>query len=540
MQGGERRTKGMKNKFPENSSSNVSVVLVIVNQIIKNLQYLKDLFNIFLNYLSLHSNYFFNNQEVKNITVVRGFLFSFIIICCCCPSLKGQTILIDSIIVTPFGKVYVYTSGAVSPQNLIIMISGDGGWKHGVPEFAKEFSRMNSVVVGVDILRYYKHLRKKKTDCYMVSPDFVELATTIEHKYSFPGYIPPVVMGYSSGATLVYGILAQARPGSFIGGISLGFCPDIELPEMLCQINGLTVKGIEKGKGYIFLPDARLGNPWVVLHGEKDKICDFQSTNDFVHKTADSKLIALHEVGHDFSKWSDFMPQWKAAYKEMIKGFNSYISADNQIPRLKNIPHVITSGNNGIYNNLISVLFSGDGGWYGFEQAIANRFANLGIPTIGIDTKKYFWTRKSPETTATDIADLLNSYSKEWNKSQFILVGYSQGAEIIPFVLNRLPDELKIKVTSTVMLSPEESTDFEIHITNMLGLGNKQNTYDVIAEIKRIKDTRQIVIFGELEKTHVPDLLKGTQVGIVRIPGDHHYKSNSELIVQTMRDKMAF
>ena len=90
------------------------------------------------------------------------------------------------------------------------------------------------------------------------------------------------------------------------------------------------------------------------------------------------------------------------------------------------------------------------------------------------------------------------------------------------------------------MLYPEKSTDFEIHITNMLGLGNKKNMYNVITETKGIKDTRQIVIFGEREKTNVPDLLKGSKVEIVKIPGDHHYKSNSALIVQTIREKMAF
>ena len=119
-------------------------------------------------------------------------------------------------------------------------------------------------------------------------------------------------------------------------------------------------------------------------------------------------------------------------------------------------------------------------------------------------------------------------------------MGYSQGAEIVPFVLTRLPEEMKSKVISMVMLSPELSTDFEVHITNMLGLGNKENTYDVIAEISKIQDTRQICIFGENENTKVPEILRSTQVETVLIPGDHHYKSNSTLIVQKMKDKKAF
>ena len=275
---------------------------------------------------------------------MKKIFLSALIICSSLNYIGGQVVRMDSLTVAPFGKVYTYIPATVSPQNLIIMISGDGGWKYGVTDFSKEFSQMNSVVVGVDILRYYRYLRQLKAECYMVSADFVELATAIERKYNFPGYIPPVVMGYSSGATLVYGILAQARPGTFMGGISLGFCPDIELPKMLCQVNGLAEKELVKGKSFLFLPDARLGNPWVVLQGKEDKICDFQTVNDFVLKTADASLIALPNVGHGFSKWSDFMPQWKAAYTEMITKFNSDQPLNNQIPRIEKIPTIITRG----------------------------------------------------------------------------------------------------------------------------------------------------------------------------------------------------
>ena len=219
---------------------------------------------------------------------------------------------------------------------------------------------------------------------------------------------------------------------------------------------------------------------------------------------------------------------------------NSLAFLNCQIPRIENIPTIITRGKAGENRNVIAIFFSGDGGWYSLEQSIANRLSDSGISTIGIDTRKYFWNRKSPETTTSDVASLLSHFEKEWGKTQFILIGYSQGAEIIPFVVTRLTEALKSKVLSSVMLSPETTTDFEIHVTNMLGVGNKQNTYDVIGEISGIHTILQICIFGEKEKTNVPELLKGTQVVTVFIPGDHHYKSNSALIVQMMKNKHAF
>ena len=248
---------------------------------------------------------------------------------------------VDSVNVSPFGRVYVYNPES-TPSNVVILISGDGGWKSGVVSFAEEFSKMNSIVIGVDILRYFKDLRQRTEECYRVAADFVELATAIEKRYNFSEYKPAVIMGYSSGATLVYGILAQSRPGTFIGGISLGFCPDIELPKMLCETNGLTEKVNVTGKSYFLQPDARLGNHWIVLQGKLDKVCNFNEVADFVAKTGDAELVTLPETGHGFSKWSDFMPQWKEAFISITKKSGDDQHSQGTADRVRNLPLSLT------------------------------------------------------------------------------------------------------------------------------------------------------------------------------------------------------
>jgi type IV secretory pathway VirJ component len=445
----------------------------------------------------------------------------------------------DSVIVPTFGKVFVYNR-TITPQNVIIMISGDGGWKSGVISFSETFSEMNSLVIGVDILRYYKELRLRTDECYNVAADFVQLATEVEKKYDFPDYKPPVIMGYSSGATLVYGILSQARPGTFIGGISIGFCPDIELPKMLCEINGLKVKTDVPGKRFLLQPDDKLGNPWIVLNGQLDRICNYTEQVDFISKTKDAELVTLPKVGHGFSKWSDFMPQWKDAYSRLITKYEKDKPPAINIDQVKTLPLVITNSKMRDTEAPVALLISGDGGWYGFEQSIADNLASRGVPTIGLDAKKYFWNRKTPEETASDIAKALDYYGKEWGRDKYVLVGYSLGAEIVPFILNRLPEAMKSKIQSSVLLSPATTTDFEIHISNMLGMGNRQNTYNTIDEIVKMQSVPTLIILGEGEKTEIPELLKGTKIIIRKIPGDHHYKFNLPLIMQTMRDNKAF
>ena len=480
---------------------------------------------------------------MKKFVPWRNLTFLAVIASLYIPGVSGQSIFTDSVIVHPFGKVFIYSPESRTGNNLIIMISGDGGWKSGVPEFAREFARSGALVAGVDILRYYNHLKQLGTECYHVFSDFVELATAVERKYQFPGYTPPVLVGYSSGATLVYGILTQARPGTFVGGISLGFCPDIDLPKRLCETNGLKEKVLKPDKSFLLLPDPMLQDPWIVLQGKIDKVCDFETVNDFILHTGNARLISLDKVGHGFSKWNNFMPQLKSAYIDLITNYEKEISNHTRpggFTNPSNLPLRLIREKPGTENNLITVMFSGDGGWYGFEELLCDHLGTYGIPVIGIDTKKYLWTRKTPEETAKDVGDLLRYYCDELGKSRIMLFGYSQGAEILPFVYQQLPADIKDKIKSIIMLSPDPNTDFEIHISNMLGLGNRRNTFEVVPEIKKNNEVRQVIVLGAEEKTEIPGLLQNTGVEFIMVPGDHHYSGNAGLIIDRLKDLRIF
>jgi len=260
---------------------------------------------------------------------------------------------------------------------------------------------------------------------------------------------------------------------------------------------------------------------------------------DFVSKTTDAELITLPETGHDFSKLSDFMPQWKDAFKRLIAKYDSRASQKEVSEVVKNLPLVITESESAVNDGLIALFISGDGGWYSFEQSIADKLAEEGVPTIGLDSKKYFWKRRNPEETSADLEMALNYYCKVWKRERFLLIGYSLGAEIVPFIINRLPYEMKT-AASSVLLSPEPHTDFEVHISNMLGMGNRQNIYNVPDEIIKMKPLKTLIIYGSGEKTTLPDLIGGSSATVVKIPGDHHYKFNIPLIIKTMKDNKTF
>lgn len=447
-------------------------------------------------------------------------------------------VTIDSFSMPGFDEVHVYAP-AKQPKSVAILISGDAGWKYGVLNFAGHFAKKDHLIIGVDILKYLKNLRNKSDDCYNITADFITLATNIEKKYHLPNYQTPILMGYSSGATLVYALLAQARPNTFKGGISLGFCPDIRLSKPFCHLNGLEEEIAAKGKGFVLEPDLKLGNRWIVLHGKLDKICNYNQTLNFIKKTSDAALITLDSVGHGFSEPAKFMPQWDKVYQSLLdtpSNTPNNLSLNEQ--SLQDLPLDLTNAKIYKKDAPFLVFLSGDGGWYSFEQRISDRLAAEGIPTVGLDTKRYFWNRRTPEATTKDIERVLEIYETKWKKHHFILMGYSMGAEVLPFILNRLPPTQQAMIQSIVLLSPRPMGDFEVHFSSMLGLGSFHDDYNVqqeIASLPPLFQQRTLVVFGDAEHSLMPAQLCDSSVRFATVHGDHHYYNNSAAIVEAMK-----
>jgi type IV secretory pathway VirJ component len=77
--------------------------------------------------------------------------------------------------------------------------------------------------------------------------DFENLSHAVQKQYELPRYHVPVAVGYSSGATLIYALLAQAPVGTLAGGLSLGFSPDLIVGSTLCKGEDLHYSTGEKG-----------------------------------------------------------------------------------------------------------------------------------------------------------------------------------------------------------------------------------------------------------------------------------------------------
>lgn len=448
----------------------------------------------------------------------------------CIMSKAASAVTIDSLNYGIFGKVILYHP-AKTPTQVVLFVSGDGGWKEGVINMAKDIANQGALVLGIDAKTYKNGLSRLKSDCYYPAADFERISLMVQKKYKFGTYTKPVLVGYSYGATLIYGILAQAPANTFKGAIALGFCPDIELKRPLCKGEGLTQHVLKPGVSYWLERTEHLTAPFIVLNGFKDETCPFAATAAFLKGMPMAELISLPKVGHGFSIADNWLPQFNQAYQKIVAAPSFAERKESENTTLKtqeikrfgeDLPLTIIPA---VKKDNLPMIFmiSGDGGWTSFDQSFAEALAENGVTVVGLDAQKYFWDAKTPEKTTADLSRAILHYTGQFNKEKFVLAGYSFGASVVPFIADRLEPALKPRLAAVLSLSPDVTADFEIHIMDMLSFGSDQETYNVLTEIKKIRNVPVISFFGKGEGDDISSKFRESGLKVETIPGDHHF-----------------
>jgi type IV secretory pathway VirJ component len=419
-----------------------------------------------------------------------------------------------------FGLVSVYIPDG-KPRSVAIFLSGDGGWELGVIGMAHALTAMGAVVIGADIRHYFTSLRhsaeRPNAGCQLIAADFEALSHQVQKEIGMSDYQVPVLVGYSSGATVVYASLVQSPPGTFAGAMSLGFCPDQDFAgAMLCPGSGLHYQQNAQHE-LVFDPAPGLREPWIALQGQKDQVCNPQTADEFAARVHGGEVVRLPLVGHGFGVERNWMPQFRAAYARLTTSAHPAPQRPADINDLP-VTEVHASGSGA---DEFALLLTGDGGWAGLDQELAARLAANGVPTVGLNSLKYFWTERTPQQTATDVARVLRHYLAAWGKQRVLLVGYSFGADVLPFVVNRLPPELREHIASVNLLGIDSNASFEVRIADWVG--SDAGGPPTRPELAALTHLPVLCIYGEGESDSIcPGL---SEAGITReqIGKGHHF-----------------
>jgi type IV secretory pathway VirJ component len=68
---------------------------------------------------------------------------------------------------------------------------------------ARKLAALDALVVGINIIHYLKQLESSTEKCSYPAADFEALSQFVQKQLNYPSYVTPILVGYSSGATLV-------------------------------------------------------------------------------------------------------------------------------------------------------------------------------------------------------------------------------------------------------------------------------------------------------------------------------------------------
>ncbi|HEX5075191.1 MAG TPA: AcvB/VirJ family lysyl-phosphatidylglycerol hydrolase [Gemmatimonadaceae bacterium] len=177
-----------------------------------------------------------------------------------------------------------------------------------------------------------------------------------------------------------------------------------------------------------------------------------------------------------------------------------------------------------------AVFLSGDGGWAGLDRRVAEDLAAHGVSVVGLDSRAYLMKAKTPDEAAADVARVMRHYTTEWAAQHVALVGYSRGADMAPFIVNRLPSDLRSELALVVLLGPAERASFQFHWTDLLTDISKPSDPPILPELERLRGIPVLCVYGKDEKESLCRLADTSAVRVDKRKGRHHFDGDYDAI----------
>jgi len=439
-----------------------------------------------------------------------------------------------------FGEVAVYRPRDLSrAHGVVLFISGDGGWNLGVVDMARRLAD-RAIVAGLSMPAWQKRAERNEKACWYPAGELETAAQAIEKLYALPRYVRPILVGYSSGATVVYGALAQAPATTFRGAVSLGFCPDLEVKRRFCGTESWK-PGWDEKKRQSWLPeDERMpereggGAKWIALQGTIDQVCTPSQTVAFVHRVPHAKVVSLEKVGHGFSVPAHWGDAFDRSVTEMLEPTSvltpeaHIVTRDAVHPSPEEVAAKLESLDLPLEivwpNDAKDVLIfvSGDGGWADLDAGVAKGLASRGIAVVGLNTLRYFWLEKPPDRFARDLARLIAALPPEL---PVFAGGYSFGAETVPVVTAGAAAAGLSRIAGLVLLAPTAYATFEVSALDWIRTSTTPTDHPVA---RAIEAEQRPVLCLVPDDDGVSGCPSAARPGYERatLPGGHHFGSN--------------
>jgi type IV secretory pathway VirJ component len=408
------------------------------------------------------------------------------------------------------------------PEKGLLIYIADQPHVKQTTEYARQFASLSYYVAVVDNESLLSSPTNTTEQCLNIAQKLIELSAQLKSHYKLDDDELPILVGTEAGAATVYAALAQAEPHKFHAAVSINLTPQLKDRTQLCQQDAFSVA---ENQALKLTSVKRLPTSFYVFQ-DQDTSSEFVK---FTEKVGNVKLTIASDKKQNAQAEAIQILQW---LDPRLADQISSDASDSDLPLIEVPADEQPSSTNSTTSESLAIIITGDGGWAEIDKNVAKILADKGIPTVALDSLSYFWKARTPEQTAQDIETIISQYLEKWNKKNVILIGYSFGADVLPFVANNLTPEAQHKISLIALLGMGKTAAFEFRLSSWMNADTNPNRLPLLPEITKMKWANSICIYGVDDEA--ANCLPTAELGvkIISMSGDHHFDEKYDELVQ--------
>ena len=169
----------------------------------------------------------------------------------------------------------------------------------------------------------------------------------------------------------------------------------------------------------------------------------------------------------------------------------------------------------------------------------ARNSSSDGVSVVGWDCLRYFWSHRSPEETAQDLGGVIDTYTARWKASKVALIGYSFGADVLPFAYDHLSPEAKARVAQLSLLGLAKAADFEISVAGWIGAPASKDALPTEPAFASIDPAMVQCFYGEDDQDSAcPALAAKGEADVIRTSGGHHFDGDYDALARRILEDL--
>jgi type IV secretory pathway VirJ component len=184
---------------------------------------------------------------------------------------------------------------------------------------------------------------------------------------------------------------------------------------------------------------------------------------------------------------------------------------------------------------VFAVVLTGDGVTGGTGKKVAKGLAQAGVPAVLWHSLRYYWSPKSPEQGARDLDAVIRHYAGVWGRDRVVLVGYSMGADVLPFLVNRLPPETRGRIGGVALLGLAHDAVFEFRVEQWWGTSSAPRRA-TRPEVERLAGLPVVCVWGRGDDKAACPAMATAPLRAVELRGGHHFRGDEARLLRVVRE----